>query len=116
MRVDGFAFGSIRIDGLRYPYDVVIDRSRVRKRKKKHSKAFRNAYGHTPLSVREDIPWKCSELIIGTGAMGALPVMDEVLVEAMRRNVKLQVMPTKAAIATLVKAPKETNAILHVTC
>jgi len=30
----------------------------VRKRKKKASKKFRDAFGHTPLSVEEKIPWK----------------------------------------------------------
>jgi len=45
------------------------------KRKKEPSKKFREA-GHTPLSVEEEIPWKCRRLVIGTGA-GALPIMKE---------------------------------------
>jgi hypothetical protein len=59
MRIDQFTFGSIRIDGEAYDHDVVIDRGRVRRRKKKPSKLFRNAFGHTPLSVEERIPWSC---------------------------------------------------------
>ena len=39
MRIEGFSFGSIRIDGASYDYDVVIDRAEVRKRKKKASRA-----------------------------------------------------------------------------
>jgi hypothetical protein len=35
MRFDAFSFGAIRIDGVTYEYDVVIDRGQVRKRKKK---------------------------------------------------------------------------------
>jgi hypothetical protein len=46
MRFDAFSFGSIRIDGVTYQHDVVIDRGQVRKRKKKPSKAFREAFGH----------------------------------------------------------------------
>jgi hypothetical protein len=38
MRFRDFSFGSIRIDGTPYDYDVVIDRGEVRKRKKKPSK------------------------------------------------------------------------------
>ena len=76
MRIDRFMFGSIRIDGEIYAHDVVIDRGQVRKRKKKRSKPFRDAFGHTPLSVEEDIPWNCRRLVVGTGAEGALPVMD----------------------------------------
>jgi len=60
---------------------VVIDRGEVRKRKKKPSKKFRDTFGHTPISPKEAIPWKCRQLVIGTGT-GALPVMDEVKQEA----------------------------------
>ena len=51
MRFGRFKFGSIQIDGVTYEYDVVIDGGSIRKRKKKPSKPFRNAYGHTPLSA-----------------------------------------------------------------
>lgn len=67
MQFQGFSFGAIRIDGVTYEHDVVIDRGEVRKRKKKASKKFRNAFGHTPLSIEEKIPWKCRWLVIGTG-------------------------------------------------
>jgi len=115
MRFEAFSFGSIRIDGVTYPHDVVIDRGQVRKRKKKPSKPFRDAYGHTPLSIEEDIPWECRSLIIGTGG-GALPVMDEVRREAERRRVELLIVPTAEAIAKLQEQPDDTNAILHLTC
>ena len=64
MRFERFSFGSIRIDGVTHKYDV-IDRGTIRKRKKKPSKTFRDAFGHTPLSVEEKIPWKCRRLVIG---------------------------------------------------
>src|SRR5712664_1169944 len=115
MRFEKFSFGSIRIDGVTHEHDVVIDRGTVRKRKKKPSKQFRDAFGHTPLSVEEEIPWKCRRLVIGTGT-GALPVMKEVKQEAKRRKIKLVVLPTTKAIAALKKSPDETNAIFHVTC
>ena len=115
MRLEGFSFGSIRIDGVTYEHDVVVDRGQVRKRNKKPSKKFRDTFGHTPLSMEEDIPWKCQRLVIGTGT-GALPVMEEVKREARRRTIKLDILPTAGAIKTLQEAPEETNAILHVTC
>jgi hypothetical protein len=98
MRIDQFAFGSIRIDGVVYEHDVVISRGRVRRRKKKASKPFRGDSGHTPLSVKEDIPWDCWRLVVGTGADGVLPVMDEVKAEAARREVALVTVPTREAI------------------
>jgi hypothetical protein len=116
MRIDGFTFGSIRIDGVVYDHDVVIARGRVRKRKKKASKPYRDAFGHTPLSIEEDIPWDCRRLVVGTGAGGALPVMEEVTAEAARREVTLVAVPTREAITVLEAEPEDTNAILHVTC
>ena len=115
MRFEDFSFGSIRIDGVIFVHDVVIDRGEIRERKKKPSKQFRNAFGHTPLSVEEKIPWKCRRLVIGTGG-GALPVMPEVKQEAKRRKVKLLVVPTAEAIKALQDEPAGSNAILHVTC
>jgi hypothetical protein len=80
------------------------------------SKKFRDNFGHTPLSVEEDIPWKCRQLVVGTGAYGALPVMKEVKSEAERRKINLLIFPTAEAIETLNHTTKKTNAILHVTC
>ena len=98
MRFTGFSFGSIRVDGVTYDHDLVIDRGKIRKRKKAASRKFRGAYGHTPLSIDEDIPWRCRRDLIGTGADGALPVMRQVRDEARRRNVDLVVLPTAQAI------------------
>ena len=115
MRFEKFTFGSIRIDGVTYNYDVVIDRGEIRKRKKKPSKKFKETFGHTPLSVEEKIPWKCHRLVIGTGT-GALPVMKEVEREAERRKIELVILPTNRAIQVLMRDPADTNAIQHVTC
>jgi hypothetical protein len=116
MRFDNFSFGSIQIDGSTYDHDVIIDRGEIRKRKKKPSKKFQEEFGHTPLSAEEKIPWKCRQLVIGTGAYGKLPVMQEVRREAERLKIKLLALPTIEAIEVLKKDPKDTNAILHVTC
>ena len=115
MQFNEFSFGSISIDGVSYDHDVVIDRGKVRKRKKKPSKRFREAFGHTPLSTEEEIPWNCRRLVVGTGT-GALPVMKEVQAEAERRKIELLIVPTEQAIELLKQNPPQTNAILHVTC
>jgi hypothetical protein len=116
MRFDSFSFGSLSIDDSTYEHDVVIDRGEIRDRKKKPSKKFRDDFGHTPLSIAEDIPWKCRQLVIGTGAYGRLPVMKAVELEARRHKVKLLILPTLKAIKVLQEDPEGTNAILHVTC
>jgi len=111
-----FRFGSLAINGVTYERDVVIDRGKVRKRKKKPSKKFREEFGHTPISVEEKIPWNCERLVIGTGRNGSLPVMDEVRREARRRKIELVIIPTEEAIESFAEKPERTNAILHVTC
>jgi hypothetical protein len=116
VRFTGYSFGSIRVDGVTYDHDLVIDRGKIRKRKKAASRKFRCGYGHIPLSAAEDIPWRCRRLVIGTGADGALPVMQQVRDEARRRKVDLVVLPTAEAIGALTQTTKDTNAILHLTC
>ena len=102
MRFTGYCFGSIRVDGVTYDHDLVIDRGKIHKRKKAASRKFRGTYGHTPLSAAEDIPWRCRRLVIGTGADGALPVMQEVRDEARRycsRSSQCSSPPTASAKA-----------------
>jgi hypothetical protein len=116
MEFGRFDFGTIEIDGTTYTHDVVIDRGRIRKRKKGPSKPLRSRYGHTPLSLAEEIPWRCERLVVGSGATGALPLADEVAEEARRQKVELVVLPTAEAIQELRGGASGTNAILHVTC
>ena len=117
MRFEDFSFGRIRIDGVTYEHDIVIERGEVRKRNKKPSKELRGTYGHTPLSLKEEIPWKCRRLVVGTGMHAALPVTDEVKRHAKHRRVELIILPTAQAIEALKKEDLDrTSAILHVTC
>ena len=116
VRFSGYSFGSVRVDGVTYDHDLIIDRGKIRQRKKGPSRQFRGAHGHTPLSAAEDIPWRCRRLVIGTGAAGALPVTTEVHEQARRREVDLVILPTAQAITVLATATKDTNAILHLTC
>jgi hypothetical protein len=111
------AFGQIEINGHRFDRDIVVEGSRVRRRKKGPSKAFRDRYGHTPLSADEAIPWSADVLIIGTGAAGQLPVMPEVYEEARRRRVEVIAVPTAEACELLSAADGGLPAaVLHVTC
>jgi len=110
-------FGVIEIEGHRYDHDVLIDGGRVRRRKKGRSRALRDRYGHTPLSVTEEIPWGGVQLIVGTGADGALPITPEVEAEALRRSVTIEAMPTRDACLRIGEmAARDVYAVLHVTC
>ena len=111
------SFGEVEIDGQRFTHDVVVEDGQVRKRRKGPSKAYKGQYGHTPLSADEDIPWSSDRLIIGTGASGQLPVMDEVYAEAGRRGVEVVALPTSKACELLKRDDSPgIAAILHVTC
>ena len=111
------SFGVIEVEGKQYEHDVVLVGGSVHKRKKKPSRAYRDEYGHTPLSAGEDIPWSEPVLIIGTGAAGQLPIRDEVYEEARRRGVEIIAEPTEEACRRLAGLDQaRAAAILHVTC
>ena len=117
MRAKLIAFGEIEIEGERYAHDVVIDAGHIRRRHKGPSKALRERYGHTPLSIAESIPWGGGRLIVGTGAEGGLPIAPEVYAEAARSGIAILALPTGDAcrlLSTLKQA--EVYAVLHVTC
>ncbi len=114
MKVKHYGFGELKIDSEIYVKDIVIDRGEIKKRKKKKSKPYRQQFGHTPLSIDENIPWACKTLAIGRGMYKSLPVMKEVISEAKRRGVKLIMVSTEEALRYINK--KDTNLILHLTC
>jgi hypothetical protein len=110
-------FGEIELDGHRYERDVVVEGGRISRRHKRASRPFRDRFGHTPLSLEEPIPWQCRRLIVGTGAEGSLPIMDEVRERARTLGIELIAVPTEEACRLLARSdPVETAAILHVTC
>ncbi|MFH0953559.1 MAG: MTH938/NDUFAF3 family protein [Verrucomicrobiota bacterium] len=117
MEIHAQEFGSIEIDGTPYNYDVVINAGRVWDRQKGPSEAFRGRYGHTPVSVGENLPWGGDKLIIGTGYHRSLPVMKEVYDEAKRRGVEIVIASTPQACCLLRDMEdRGIFALLHVTC
>jgi hypothetical protein len=117
MKAELIGFGQIQIEGQRYDHDVVIDAGHVSRRHKGPSKGLRGHFGHTPLSMAEEIPWGGRRLIVGTGASGRLPIAPEVEAEAGRRGIEIEALPTRDACRLLADLrPKDVYAILHVTC
>lgn len=111
-------FGELEIDGKRYEHDVVIEAGRIRKRKKKASRARRGEYGHTPLTAAENLPWGGARLVIGTGVHGALPVAQDVREEADRRGVEIVAERTGEVCGLICRIEDEASihAVLHITC
>ena len=117
MHAQLLSFGKLEIDGQVYDYDVTIEAGQVQKRKKKASRAYRDRYGHTPLSAEEPLPLGGDRLIIGTGAYGRLPVMPEVAEAAQSKQVSVVTVPTAEACSMIGRMDdKDVHAILHVTC
>jgi hypothetical protein len=117
VHVDAYEFGRITIDGVVYDHDVVIEAGEIRKRRKGPSKPRREEFGHTPLTVEEEIPWTGKRLWIGTGASGLLPVAEELRREARRRGIDLLVATTPVLVERINRGlPAGTSLILHVTC
>ena len=114
MKIKHYRFGELKSDSEVYVKDIVIDRGEIKKRKKKKSKPYREQFGHTPLSIDENIPWSCKTLVVGRGMYKSLPVMNEVISGAKRRGVKLLMVNTEEALQYINK--KDTNLILHLTC
>jgi hypothetical protein len=111
------AFGEIQIEGERYARDVVIDGGRISRRRKGPSKALRDQFGHTPLSVAEVIPWGGHRLVVGTGANGGLPIAPDIYAEAERRGIGVAALPTADACRLLADMKSgDVYAVLHVTC
>ncbi len=117
MKIESLSFGIIVINGREYREDIVIDRGEIKLRDKSKSRKYKHLYGHTPLTVEENIPWKCKTLIIAKGFYDALPVTDEIFKQAEKLNVQIKAINTKNLPAILNKSPTlETNFIIHLTC
>lgn len=114
MKVEEVSFGKIVIDGKVYRDDIVIDRGKISYRKKEESRKQKFKYGHTPLTISENIPWDCKKLVIGTGYYGSLPIGEDVKAEAVKRGVELIIEKTQDAIKHL--GEPDTNFVLHLTC
>ena len=114
MKMNSLSFGTIEIDGKIWEKDIVISMASIEKRQKKGSKSLKSSYGHTPLTLYENIPWDCKVLVIGTGMYGSLPIMDEVKRKADDLGVKLIIEKTPNAVYHLNE--KNTNFVLHLTC
>lgn len=114
MEVQELSFGKIVIDGKVYDRDIVISNGKTEFREKSVSRMMKGKYGHTPLTIHENIPWDCEILIVGTGMYGSLPVTEDVYKKAKELDVELILKRTKEAAKNL-NTP-DTNFVLHITC
>lgn len=123
-RIDGTVFGSITINGEQFKHDVMIRLSgKVKKRKKKLSKVRDPETGvlgssHTiSLAEAEHVFQKGAELlIIGAGQFGLVSLSEAAVAYLREQGCRVQILPTKEAIAVWNEAEGAVIGLFHVTC
>lgn len=116
--IDRTEFGSITIAGRVYEHDVLIRLDgAVQKRKKKLSKAV---YGTSHVISLDEAQYVYEEgaeqLIIGTGQSGLVQLSNEAADYLQRKQCRVQLLPTPAAIRAWNEAEGAVSGLFHVTC
>lgn len=117
-KIDGTTFGAIMIEGEEIEHDVLIRLSgKVKKRKKKLSKAVYGTSHTISLAEAEHIYEKGAELlIVGTGQQGNVQLSDEATEYFRDRKLEVELSQTPDAIRRWNKAKGATIGLFHVTC
>ena len=117
-RIDGTAFGSITIAGVRIEHDVLIRLDgEVVKRKKKLSKVVYGTSHTISLAEAEHIFEKGAErLIIGSGQNGMVELSQEAADYFAKHDVGVGLAPTPEAVQIWNKAKGQAIGLFHVTC
>lgn len=111
-------FGYITVEGSRIEHDIIIRLSgRVRKRKKKLSKAVYRTSHIVSLEEARHIYQKGAErLIIGSGQKGMVRLSEEAVAYFRRKKCRVNVQPTPKAIKYWNKVKGAVIGLFHVTC
>ena len=115
MRIDGFSFGSIRIDGVNYSNDVIILSDGVR------APWWRAAGGHVyaPEDLQEVLDASPEVVVLGTGCFGRVRVEGATLEALTAAGSEVVVERTGRAVEIfnrLADEGRDVAAALHLTC
>ena len=112
MRIEGYRFGEVRVDGEAHTKDVIVLPTRVVGgwwRRDGHSLVFDDLE-----EVLDELP---ERLILGTGAYGRMQPDPRAIEQLRERDVEVEVLPTPDAIERFGELdPSRTAAALHLTC
>src|SRR5919106_6600199 len=107
-----YSFGSLSVDGERHTRDLIVLPERVVGdwwRREGHSLAIEDLD-----EVLDELP---ARLVLGVGAQGRLHPDPAVIAELERRGVKVECLPTDAAVRRYGELDERgTAAALHLTC
>jgi hypothetical protein len=112
VRIEGYRFGRVLVDGEEHTKDVIVLPGRVVGgwwRQGGHSLVLEDL-----VDVLEELP---ERLILGTGAYGRMQPDPSVIEQLRDRDVEVETMPTPDAIERFGELdPSRTAAALHLTC
>jgi hypothetical protein len=116
--IDRTMFGSVTIKGQQYHRDVIIRLDgRIKKRKKKLSKAIYGTSHTISLDEAKHVYQKSAErLIIGGGQYGLVELSPEASEYFARKRCQVDLMPMKEAIVAWNDAEGRVIGLFHVTC
>lgn len=113
MKITGYVFGRITIEGKDYASDVIIYPERV-------NPSWWRKEGHVlrPQDLEEALKAKPEIIVIGTGYSGAMKVPEETVEFLLGKGVEIRVERTGRAVEIFNALPpgKKAVAALHLTC
>jgi len=116
MKINGYSFGKITVDGKTYTSDVIIYPDRV-------DSSWWRKEGHylQPVDLRDIISSKPDVLIIGTGHDGVMRVPDDTSSFIKSKGIEVHIGMTSRAVELFnqmqsEKSDKRIIAALHLTC
>ena len=118
MKIEKTEFGSITVDGVTYEHDIVITaEGKVKKRKKKLSKALYGTSHIIPLDEARSVYEKgVKRLIVGTGQYDNVRLSEEAEAYFEQKGCKVLMEATPKAIKRFNKEEKKKSGLFHVTC
>jgi hypothetical protein len=112
MRIEGYSFGRVLVDGEEHTTDVIVLPRRVVGnwwRRDGHSLVLEDLDG-----VLDELP---ERLVLGTGAYGRMQPDPRVIEQLRDRDIEVESLPTADAIERFGELdPSRTAAALHLTC
>lgn len=109
--IEEYRFGSIRIDGRTYNYDVEVRwDGEVLDWRRKESHIIDVGDMERPLAQEPEV------IVIGTGASGVAEVTDRAKKAIENRGIKLIIEPTAQAAKTFNSSQAKAIGLFHLTC
>jgi hypothetical protein len=116
--IDGTDFGSITVNGKRYPHDLFIRLDgELKKRKKKLSKEVYGTSHIISLEEAKHVYEKGAEkIVIGTGQSGMVKLSEEAAAYFKKKKCRALLLPTSEAVKTWNELKGKAIGLFHTTC